>query len=315
MKDVNPASVPCPLCGGNSEDYRLPPEPGEPRRCLSCGLVFVHSTAAREDSVQLFTRAYQGGEERAEMDEFHKRLLTRHDVLATKVNLKWAINPAHHKALTLIKKTYPKGCTVFDIGCGLGYFLLALRASGYKAVGLEVGEPMVELLRKEGFPMWLGTIDTLPPGWVEPQVCTAFFMLGHVPDPMGFLRAVRERFPKSLFIMGVPDMLDKGPLPRGFTKRALPRGATWWGKKQVELAFEKAGYKTSVMFIPLHPRGYVSRPTINLYMPLRKWSPRAARWLVALHYRLMPILGWLGALWMRWHYRSYSMLLVVAEPL
>ncbi len=249
----------------------------------------------------------------AGMRQFQTRLFLRQDFIAAGVDPKRVLTGAEYEAVTIIRDAFPQGCTILDIGCGPGYFVNVMRAANYEVLGLDVARPVVEMLRTEGFPVWHGTIDSVPPGWVNPQVCTAFFMLHHLSDPIAFLTDVRKRFPWSLLVVAVSDSLERGRLRPGFAKGALPRSFTWWGSKQIQLALEKAGYRASVRSVPAQPRGHMTSPAIHVYAAIRGHAPVLARWLVVSYYHTLPILGWPGALWMRWR-RRCNYILAVGYP-
>src|SRR5205807_1909687 len=93
---------------------------------------------------------------------------------------------------------------------GLGWTLHVLRNRGFHAIGLDVAEIAVELNRADGFQVWHGSLETLKDGWVRPDAVLALFMLHHVPDPLAFVRLIRERFPEAPLVIAQygPSNLD-----------------------------------------------------------------------------------------------------------
>ena len=73
-------------------------------------------------------------------------------------------------ATNIIKNKCTKDSTAFDIGYAAGYFLMNLENSGYKAIGLDVAEPVVKLLQREGFQVWLELLLACPGlGFTHPR--------------------------------------------------------------------------------------------------------------------------------------------------
>lgn len=266
-----------------------------------------------DDPVALFTRAYEGKEQVAGMEDFQTKLWMRVDADAAGVPWSKLLSSAQWEALALIRKSFPSGCTVLDIGCGTGYFMRALRDLRYNAVGLDVARPVIEQLSREGFQVWLGPVDTTGVEWVDPVVCTSFFTLHHQPDPVGFFRAIRTRFPTATLIVAVYNDLD-GPHPQRITPRAQPpRTYSWWGKDHVQLALEKGGYEATTSALTPQAREGGHPLAMTAYALLRRRVPFLARWMLAWYYRALPLIGRPGALWMRWRRRS-KYLLAVGRP-
>ena len=258
----------CPICQSGSRHYVAAPGWGEMRSCLSCGFVFANPMVSPDSPAELFARAYLGDESRAG------------------VKIEKVLAPVHRTAIAFLRANIPLGSCIFDIGCGVGFFLKAVRQSGYNAFGLEVAKPAVELLQKEGYPVWNGTIDTMPADWVKPRVCTVFFVLHHIPDPVAFLSTIRKKFPEAILILsqyltkGIEDVEDCD------TGRSFPpRNFSWWKQNTIRLAMEKAGYLTEILE---QEQGGIYVPG-RVYLGIRKHARVAMPWLVAAYYSIKPL--------------------------
>ena len=238
------------------------------RLCRDCDFVFAWPVE-HIDPVDIYSRAYRGGETRTEMDDYATRLGRRGIVVRNETIGLWS--PAHHEALRWLEANVPKGSTVLEVGCGLGSFMRALRRRGYNAVGVDVAEPVVEAVKHEGFQAWCGTVDSIPDGWVQPQpaAIVSFFLLHHLTDPIAFLRAIRSRWSAPL-IMGY----NRAPTKRtARVNNFPPRTWGWWSERAIARALKRAGY--AAVEITKEPKG-----TPQLFLP-----PRLHRSISALLWR------------------------------
>lgn len=291
MLENNDADFACPICEGVTKHY-LPVENwGEMRRCLSCGFVFANPMSLPESPESLFGRAYGGEETRTGMTDFSNRLLFfTEDLKRVNINFEKILLGAAREAIDFLKVNVPIGAVIFDIGCGTGIFLNAIRRIGYKSVGLDVGKPAVEKLRSEGYQVWHGTIDTVPAGWVDPDVVTSFFMLHHLSDPVGFLKTIRVKFPKAILLVGEHNGLEWSSI--NLRDSIPPRTLSWWGVQPLRLAAQRAGYSVEIV-VPQKP---ISEYGINAltkpYFALSRVLPFRLSPLLAVYYKIKPLIFW-----------------------
>jgi SAM-dependent methyltransferase len=298
----------CPICQSESGHYIAAPGWGEMRICLSCGFVFANPMVSPDPPTELFARAYLGREDRAEMSDFINRLLFYEDTKRAGVKIEKIVAPLIHRpVISFLKTNVPRGSCVFDIGCGVGFFLKAVRQAGYNAFGLEVAKPAVELLQKEGYPVWNGTVETVPAGWVEPQVCTVFFVLHHIPDPVAFLRTIRRKFPEAILVLSQYRISGPEDIEDRHAGRSLPpRTLSWWKESTLRLAMEKAGYLVEISeqeYSGIYVPGRV-------YLALRKHAIVAMPWLIRAFYVARPLL-----LWTRTEEKKSRTLLAIGRPI
>jgi hypothetical protein len=223
------------------------------------------------------------------MSDFHWRLLLRADLTKAQVDPRKMLTGAHREALAWIESNTPHGAVVLDIGVGPGYFLKALRMQGFRPMGLDVAEEPLKSLREEGYHVWHGTIDTIPANWPEPTVCSMFFALHHLPDPVAFLRNIRTKFPDAVLITAESNGLSQLLSSRRIPSPAWlpPRNLGFWGPKSLRKAMELAGYKvekdtgiamtTSDYVIPGSNALYLTQLLRTCYLMFRtclqRWLP------------------------------------------
>jgi SAM-dependent methyltransferase len=170
------------------------------------------------------------------MQEFHKRVIKREQ--EERLNLPVILRCDKMEAIEWIKKNIPQGSYVLDIGCALGEVLDSLRDAGFNPIGIEPSITMVKRLRQRGHTVWHGTIDDIPQGSLPKiSVCTAFIMLHHVPDPLGFFRAVKKLCPSSWFLIseGIYDW-KCSPYP------GPPRHYSVWNANSLSVVLNSGGY-------------------------------------------------------------------------
>lgn len=234
--------VDCPVCGNRTDRVADAVGWGEWRTCRECTLEFAYPLRLGHDPKVLFDAAYQGKVQASAMTDFGRRVAQRRAILDQLQDPSlWFWTPAFSDVLTWLKTRINRGSTVLELGCGLGFFLHALRREGYCAVGLDVADTVVKLNRDDGFRVWHGPVETLPPGWVKPDAVVSFFMLHHLDDPLRFLRAIRERAPTAPLAIAV-----YGPTNRGTAASMPPRTLIRWNARALATALDRAGYASTV---------------------------------------------------------------------
>jgi len=251
-------------------------------QCTNCGLEFADPLRLLEDPTVMFERAYEGEDEDCGMEEFAYRMSIRHALLDDP--RLWFFNPfAVDEILGFLKSKVPPGGTVLDFGCGLGFFLRVLKREGFNPVGLDVAKVTVEMNRKEGFEVWHGTLDSMPPDFVKPDAVVALFVLHHLDDPMGFFGSLRRLWPQA--VVAIAEYGQTGSISAaGYPPRTLHR----WNANALATAMRRAGYiatpievnSTGTEHLLLRPVRAVMRKTVVM--------PRIFRMLKAVQRRALP---------------------------
>ncbi len=196
-----------------------------------------------ESAQALFNGAYRGERSESAFSDFNRNLRRRSPLLDDPALGFWT--PAYNRVLEWLARTFARGATVLELGCGPGLFLHALRARGFNAVGLDVAREVVELNRRDGFAVWHGPVESVPAGWVRPDAVVSFFMLHHLEDPMGFFAAIRDRWPWAPLAVA-----QYGPGRHSPLRSAPPRNLTHWNASSLRAALEISGYLPTVTDLP-----------------------------------------------------------------
>jgi SAM-dependent methyltransferase len=157
----------------------------------------------------------------------------------------WFWTPAFSLTLAWLKARLPSGATVLEVGSGLGFVLHALRRDGFNPVGLDVAESAVTVTREDGFKVWHGTLESMPPEWVQADAVIAFFMLHHLVDPIATLKEIRRRWPSAPLLVS-----QYGPTSDVGQASMPPRTLTRWNSRSLEQALTTAGYSATVTSVP-----------------------------------------------------------------
>jgi SAM-dependent methyltransferase len=137
------------------------------------------------------------------------------------------------------------GRTVLEIGCGLGFMLHELRNRGFQVQGADVAKIAVDLNRQEGFTVWHGNVDSIPEDVGDFDAVVSMFMLHHLPDPLGFVQRLRQRWPDAFL-----SITQYGPTNYDPVRTRPPRTLTRWNKQSLSKLLEIAGYETQVLELP-----------------------------------------------------------------
>jgi 2-polyprenyl-3-methyl-5-hydroxy-6-metoxy-1,4-benzoquinol methylase len=168
------ADANCILCGSPERSILIRQDEWSVYRCDGCGLGLLDPRPDANELGDLYGDGYfddQYGHGLAfGSPEMQKRLLQE-----------------SHR-IRFFRRVKQSG-KVLDIGCGMGYFLLACRDAGYDVEGMDISPDSAAYVRREmGIPVVVGTIDGVdyPPESFD--VITMWHFLEHAPDPRLYLK-------------------------------------------------------------------------------------------------------------------------------
>lgn len=98
----------------------------------------------------------------------------------------------NRRYLRNLRRAGVSGGRLLEVGVGSGSFLRAARAAGFEAVGCELSAPLARRVEAStGVPVHCGDLASLPEQAFD--VVCMHHVLEHVRDPVGLLRAARDR--------------------------------------------------------------------------------------------------------------------------
>lgn len=182
----------CILCGGAEREVLLRQREWTVRRCSGCGLGFLDPRPSAEELGDLYRGGYFD-------DQYGQGLPLGSDAMKRRL----AQESHRIRFVRRVKKTG----TILDIGCGMGYFLLACREAGYAVEGMDISAESAAYVQCEiGIPVAVGTVDEVdfPPDSFD--VITMWHFLEHTPDPRRYLEKARQWLkPDGVLVVDVPN--------------------------------------------------------------------------------------------------------------
>ena len=154
------------------------------------------------------------------------------------------------KELELILSELDERGSLLEVGCGTGVFMEELRRHGFKVVGLDISEPMIEVARRKGLTVVLGDGSRLP--FKDHSFDYVLFItsLEFMRDPESALAEAR-RVAKRKVLLG---LLGKvGPIywVRKLTGEKLALSGRYFKRRCLEKMMErKASARGVLLFTP-----------------------------------------------------------------
>ena len=165
--------VGCNLCGGDTTHYVGTQRGLRIVRCRGCGLVYVNPRPQAEELTSLYANYHaRDGQDEASWDRLMSRVFRESAEL-----------------LCSTQKTSRRP-RLLDVGCGFGGFVDLMRTRGWDAEGVDPSPSVVEAATRKGRPVRLGTLEEFSADRGPYDAVTLFYVLEHLPDPMGALRRV-----------------------------------------------------------------------------------------------------------------------------
>jgi len=163
-------------------------------RCEKCGLGVLDPRPGPEELKNLYAENY--------FDDQYGRGLAMGSP-----EMKRRISQEDHRVKFV--RRYKRTGKILDIGCGMGYFLLACRIAGYDVEGADISDHASAYVSKElGIPIRTGGIETVTFPEASLDVVTMWHFLEHVPRPAEYLESARRWLRSDgVLVIDVPNYL------------------------------------------------------------------------------------------------------------
>ena len=217
----------CPLCataGGVAElawrDYHL-------LRCAGCGLVYADR---REVPPALYDQAYEDL-------AFYQEYFAQARQSPGRRHIAWAWRHFF--------RMVPGHGRILDIGCATGTFMSAARERGWEPAGVDVSPAATRVAAElTGGEVHVGTVEACRFADGTFDAVTAWEVLEHVPDPLGFVSEIcRILKPGGSFALSTPNW--RSPWERATTdvNRRPPFHLTYWSPEPLVRLLTQRGFE------------------------------------------------------------------------
>jgi SAM-dependent methyltransferase len=188
----------CPLCGSdrsNPFDQRIFKDQVVVNRiCFSCGLVYQSPRMTEKETADFYEREYrrlyQGGEDPTTKD--------------------LAVQQARAASLLGFLKMHVQALSRhLDIGCSTGLLLQEFgKFYGCQSVGVEPGDAYREYASQKGLTVYESLDEMRKKDSAHFDLISMAHVLEHLPDPVGYLSALRETLleSNSWLLIEVPNL-------------------------------------------------------------------------------------------------------------
>jgi SAM-dependent methyltransferase len=198
-------------------------------RCSCCGFGSTEPAVPPEAIGRLYPQSYYG--------EGNVRF---HPFLETLIRI------FRRRRADVIKSLVAPG-PVLDVGCGRGFLLHALRASGYDAHGVELSDYAAQHARKIlGLEVHLGDFMTAPFSEGSFNAIIFWHSLEHLPDPLAAIERARSLLmPGGCLLVALPnsDSIQARLFGGAWFHLDVPRHYAHFGLESLLMALRQRGFR------------------------------------------------------------------------
>ncbi|MDD5450331.1 MAG: class I SAM-dependent methyltransferase [Desulfovibrionales bacterium] len=169
----------CPVCDVDDSVWVFDKAGFDFVRCRHCGLLYVNPqlTAEIQDSI-------------------YKQSKTADHWIKVQKKTKeqtWNAEKKYLPALEELRRIYPQGGKLLDVGCSIGQFLSLARDAGWDVMGVELNADAAAIARRD-YSLTIHEKKLEEAGFAggEFDVVTLWGVLEHLTDPNGMLQTIRR---------------------------------------------------------------------------------------------------------------------------
>jgi 2-polyprenyl-3-methyl-5-hydroxy-6-metoxy-1,4-benzoquinol methylase len=250
---------------GRDYEYRTSDDVFAAVQCNSCGLVYLNPRPEISEFETIYPPSYHAFDFAAEDYGIVYKIRSR---LEAKRLSSWCAN-------------LPDDARILDVGCGDGFHLNLLKQYGEKSwtlEGIDLDKRAVEMARKTGLKIHLGTIEDLdlPENYYD----LAFMIqtVEHVEKPDAILRAEKRILKpggKLVIVTDNTDSIDFGLFKKSYWGGYhFPRHWNLFNRKSLTKLAEKVGFEVADLTTQVSP--------VNWVYSIHNWlvDRRAPRFLI-----------------------------------
>ena len=165
----------CILCNGSNFRIIFQKEQWQYFRCLNCRLVSLHPMPTLQELVRNYKNYLPLQPEKI-------------------IGWEKMMKPIIVKSANLIKsRASTERGRLLDIGCGYGFFLQEMKSRGWQIEGIEISRVGGQYAQdKWDIHVHYQQIESLALPENSFDVITLFYVIEHIPDPLGLLREVKR---------------------------------------------------------------------------------------------------------------------------
>jgi SAM-dependent methyltransferase len=233
---------PCILCGASEFSVIHRKHHWQYFCCQNCRLVAIHP----RPSLQALMQCYRNylPHRASEIDNWEKMMA-----------------PVNRKSADLIEaRVGSKKGKLFDIGCGLGFFLQEMSHRGWQVSGLEISRTGRQFIKNSlGLTVFSEPLEqlSLPAGMFD--VVTLFYVVEHVIDPLLLLTKIRRILKPDGFVLirwphTTPVIKLLGPLSKKLDLYHTPFHLYDFSPATMEKLLGRSGFTSVETIIAGHTR-------------------------------------------------------------
>jgi 2-polyprenyl-3-methyl-5-hydroxy-6-metoxy-1,4-benzoquinol methylase len=227
------AAANCILCDSSERSLLFRQDDWSVYRCGGCGLGLLDPRPDPDELDELYRSGYF-------QSHYDKGLKVESP------EMKRRLSQETHR-LRFFKKAKRQG-RLLDIGCGMGYFLLACRRSGYDVEGMDISADSAAYVQDElKIPVAVGTIDGVEYALESFDVITMWHFLEHAREPDKYIEKARQWLKQDgILVVDVPNYMgtDARKMWDHWTGWSLPYHFYHFTPETLQQLLVKQGFRT-----------------------------------------------------------------------